>query len=260
MANERLRKALLQANLTEAQLGELVGVDPKTVQRWIGTHRTPHRRTAVQVAGHLQVEVGVLWPSLGGSQEDGPNREVIAFYPHRASVPKRLWLDLLRDASSEIALLAYASLFLPEENPGAVDIIRRKAASGVRVRVLLGDPDSPEAALRGREERLYDAIPARIRMALAYYEPLVDAQGVEFHLHRTTLYNSIFMFDDQMLVNQHIFGAYGYLAPILHLRREPACDLFDTYQRSLERVWEESYPHKPPSHERPPPGGESEVI
>lgn len=32
-----------------------------------------------------------------------------------------------------------------------------------------------------------------------------------------------------MLVNQHIYGAYGYIAPILHLQRKPGQDMFDTY-------------------------------
>ena len=79
-------------------------------------------------------------------------------------------------------------------------------------------------------------------MALAYYRPLVDVDGVEFRLHGTSLYNSIFRYDDQMLVNQHIYGTYGYIAPILHLRKMAGADLFDTYMRSFELVWrEESY-------------------
>lgn len=241
MANERLREALISANLTEVDLGGLIGVDPKTVQRWISKGRLPHRRTAIQAATRLQVDVGWLWPQFNGSQPHDAIDEVVAFYAHRAAVPKRLWLELLQDADEEISLLAYASLFLPEENPEAIELLRTKAAAGVRVRILLGDPDSPEVALRGREERLYDAIPARVRMALAYYQPLIGWPGVEFHLHRTTLYNSIFLFDDHMLVNQHIYGAYGYIAPILHLQRSPTSDLFDTYVRSVERVWEESY-------------------
>ena len=85
-------------------------------------------------------------------------------------------------------------------------------------------------------------IPGRVRMALAYYRPLVGVPGVEFHLHRTTLYNTMIRFDDQMLINQHIYGTYGYMAPVLHLRRVDTGDLFTTYERSVERVWEESYP------------------
>lgn len=168
--------------------------------------------------------------------------QVVSFYPHRADTPKRLWMDLLVGAQENIDLFANASLFLPEENPIAIDIIKEKAANGVRVRILLGDPDDPAMELRGREERLFDAIPGRIRMALAYYRPLVDVDGVEFRLHGTSLYNSIFRYDDQMLVNQHIYGTYGYIAPILHLRKVPRADLFDTYMKSFELIWrEESY-------------------
>jgi hypothetical protein len=175
--------------------------------------------------------------------------EVVAFYPHRADTPKHLWLDLVASARQEIDLFANASLFLPEDNPEAITILRHKALNGVRVRILMGDPDSPAAELRGREERLFEALAGRIRMALAYYRPLADVPGVEFRQHQTALYNSIFRYDDQMLVNQHIYGTYGYLAPILHLRRVPNCDLFDTYLRSFELIWsDESYPYATASH------------
>lgn len=151
-------------------------------------------------------------------------------------------MDLLVGAQQNIDLFANASLFLPEENPEAIGILKKKAASGVTVRILLGDPDHPAMELRGREERLFEAIPGRIRMALAYYRPLVGVEGIEFRLHGTSLYNSIFRYDDQMLVNQHIYGTYGYIAPILHLRRVAGADLFETYMKSFELIWgEESY-------------------
>ena len=57
--------------------------------------------------------------------------------------------------------------------------------------------------------------------------------------------NSIFRYDDEMLVNQHIYRTYGYIAPILHLRRLDGADLFDTYMKSFEMVWEQSYPYQP---------------
>lgn len=156
-------------------------------------------------------------------------------------------MDLLLGANDHIDLFANASLFLPEDNPEAISIIKHKAANGVAVRVLLGDPDHPAMELRGREERLFEAIPGRIRMALAYYRPLMDVEGVEFRLHGTALYNSIFRYDNQMLVNQHIYGTYGYMAPILHLQKMDGADLFDTYLGSLDLVWnEESWkPHQP---------------
>jgi hypothetical protein len=154
----------------------------------------------------------------------------------------------LEAARREIVLFADAALFLPEENPEAIGLLRRKAEQGVRVRLLLGDPDTPEMALRGQEESL--DIPARVRMALAYYRPLAGAPGLAFHLHRTALYNSVFIYDEEMLINTHVYGEYGYMAPILHLRRVEGADLFEMYARSFERVWGISYPVSPEELDR----------
>ena len=58
---------------------------------------------------------------------------MVAFYPHRSDTPKHLWMDLLVSSQENIDLFANASLFLPEENPEAIEILKEKAASGVRV-------------------------------------------------------------------------------------------------------------------------------
>ncbi len=246
MPNSRLRATLRANGYTDATFAEEIGVDPKTVQRWVTHDRTPHRTTAYKAAKLLNVPAAWLWPALDRDPvNQAAGGEVVAFYPHRAETPKQLWLDLLTSANQQIDLFADAALFLPEDNPESIDIIRHKAENGVAVRIMLGDPGTPEMELRGREERLYDALVGRIKMALAYYRPLASVAGVTFHLHRTALYNSIFRYDDQMLVNQHIYGTYGYIAPILHLRRIEGCDLFDTYMRSFEIVWEQSYPYTP---------------
>lgn len=241
MANERLRSTLLGSDYSERQFADELGIDPKSVQRWITQSRVPHRTTAFRAAKLLGVSPGWLWPALEDGRGAVSESEVVTFYPHRSDVPRHLWLDVLRSAQHEIVLMAYASLFLAEDNPEAIRILKQKAGEGVSIRIALGDPDSPEAALRGAEEQLYEAIPGRIKMAIAYYRPLFDLPGIEFRLHRTTLYNSIFRFDDQMLINQHAYGVYGYLAPILHLHRVEGGDLFDMYAQSFERVWKVAY-------------------
>nr|WP_237418083.1 helix-turn-helix domain-containing protein [Actinomadura rayongensis] len=238
-----MRAAIEERGLTAKEVAEHVGIDPKSVQRWITKDVTPRRSAARAAAGLLGVKASYLWPELETPPSaDAARSEVVELYPHRSSTPRRLWMDLLADVREELWLFANASLFLPEENPESIPLIRRKASQGVRVRILMGDPDSPEMELRGVEERLYEAIPARIRMALAYYSPLVGVPGITFLLHRTSLYNSIFRYDDQMLINQHAYGTYGYLAPILHLRRMPGGTFFETYINSFERVWETARP------------------
>ncbi|MDQ0376276.1 hypothetical protein FB470_000270 [Amycolatopsis thermophila] len=58
------------------------------------------------------------------------------------------------------------------------------------------------------------------------------------------LYNSIFRFDDEMIINPHVYGKMAAHAPALHLRRLSAGDLFTTYADSFTAVWEHAQPHK----------------
>lgn len=237
--NDRLRSALLSNGYSFEKFANEVGVDPKTVQRWITKARIPHRGTANKAAQLLKVPTAWLWPDLEPAQSWPNSETVVTFYPHRAEVPKHVWMDLLTGTHENIDLFANASLFLPEDNPDAIQIIKRKAELGTQVRILLGDPNHSAMVLRGKEERLFDGLVGRIRMALAYYRPLLNVAGIQFRLHGTALYNSIFRYDNQMLINQHVYGTYGYLAPILHLKKVEGCDLFETYQRSFELVWEQ---------------------
>jgi len=62
-------------------------------------------------------------------------------------------------ARERIWLYANASLFLPEDNPESIELLRRKAKEGTEVRIMMADPDSQECVVRGIEEQLFDAIP-----------------------------------------------------------------------------------------------------
>ena len=94
MVNTRLRATLNANGYTEADLASELGVDPKTVQRWVTQDRTPHRSTAAKVAKLLDVPCAWLWPALDGDSAGESRQEVVAFYPHRADTPNRLWLEL----------------------------------------------------------------------------------------------------------------------------------------------------------------------
>lgn len=60
--------------------------------------------------------------------------------------------------------------------------------------------------------------------------------------HGTTLYNSIYRADDQMLVIAHVWGVNAYGAPVWHLRRTIDGGPFDTYTESFNAVWDASRP------------------
>lgn len=245
MINTRLRTTIQSNGYTEASVAKELGIDSKTVQRWVTQGRTPHRSTAFKVGKLLNVPDTWLWPSLDDKAKSEHPSEVVAFYPHRSEMPKRIWLEMILSARKRIDLFANASLFLPEDNPDSIELLRHKAANGVPVRIMMGDPKSEAVKLRAEEERLHEGLIGRVHMALSYYRPLLGAEGVTFHLHSTALYNSIFRYDDQMLINQHIYGTYGYIAPILHLQKVEGSDLFETYMRSFEMVWNQSYQYVP---------------
>ena len=243
MPNERLRALLLERGETPDKLAEAVSVDPKTVERWITKGRTPYRAHRFAVAAFFGVDESYIWPdALGRDQVAAVSEsEIVAVYPHRSEVPRDVWEHLFSSAEREIGVLVYAGLFLSED-ARVQRTLKDKARSGVQVRILLGDPDSTVVAERGEDGGVGDAMAAKIRNALALYRPLRALEGVEFRFHRTVLYNSIYLGDDQVLVNTHIHGVAAAQAPVWHLHKLAGGELASLYLDSFERVWESATP------------------
>jgi hypothetical protein len=131
----------------------------------------------------------------------------------------------------------YAGSFLFEQYDFAATIAE-KAAQGVRVRILLGDETAPAVALRAEEEGTTGGLQGRIQLHRRYLRQVHGVRGIEVRTHGTTLYNSLYRFDQDMLVNGHAYGAPANESPILHLRRVPGGRMWDHYMRSFEEVWE----------------------
>jgi transcriptional regulator with XRE-family HTH domain len=233
MANDRLRTALLQRGATPAELADAAGVDPKTVERWIGG-RIPYRRHRYLVATRLQADETYLWPDALAPSEaaDASESEILNLYPHRWAVPRDAWGYLFGSAEREIGVLVYSGLFLADDT-GLHALLARKTSEGVSVRFLLGDPDSPHVATRGRDEGIDEAMAAKIRNVIGLYRALREIEGVQFRLHSTVLYNSIYRADDELLVNPHVYGVAASQAPVMHLRRVAGGGMVRTYLDSL---------------------------
>ena len=242
VANERLRTALAKQAATPEQLAEELQVDPKTVQRWLAG-RTPHGRHRRRLAAHLRADEGYLWPDAERDRELSSSRaELVAIYPHRSDVPREVWRDLFDGAVERIDLLAYAAAFLPELLPDLVDTLKHKAEAGCRIRIDLGDPTSEAVSQRRVEERFGEGIESRARIAFQHYAPLAHLSEVSIQQHGTTLYNSMYRFDDQLLVSPHLWGANAYLAPVLHLKQVEGGTLFGMYADNFDAVWAVSNP------------------
>ncbi|MBT8226369.1 MAG: helix-turn-helix transcriptional regulator [Dactylosporangium sp.] len=242
MPNDRLRTALLERGITPGQLAEALGVDPKSVERWIGG-RIPYRRHRYAVAAQLEVDETYLWPDALSRDQvaNASESEIINIYPHRWAVPSDLWRAFFDNAERDIGILVYGGLFLAE-NAGIQRVLRAKAEAGTTVRILLGDPDCETVAQRGADEGIDATMAAKIRNAIVLYKPLRNIDGIEFRLHTTTLYNSIYRADDQLLVNTHIYNFPASQAPVLHLRYVAGGSMVTTYLESLDSVWRDAVP------------------
>jgi transcriptional regulator with XRE-family HTH domain len=243
MANERLRALLLERRVTTAKLAEAVQVDAKTVERWVVAGRVPYRKHRYNVAAFFGVDESFIWPdALDHDQVTAASEsEIVAVYPYRRAVPRDAWGHLFGQAEQEIGILAYSCYFLAED-AGLRQLIADRATAGVRVRVLLGDPESPYVLERGRSEGIGDTMPAKVRSAIAMFRSLRETPNVEIRLHGTILYNSIFRADDQLFVNTHIYGVMANNAPFFHLRKIPGGAMAVNYFESFEQVWNGAAP------------------
>jgi transcriptional regulator with XRE-family HTH domain len=244
MTNERLRSALLESRLTYDQLSNEVGVDPKTVERWVSRARVPHRTHRLRVAALLGHDDAFLWPSTRSDPRRlaASEAEFVDLYPNRGTVSPDLWEELISHSAVQIDLLAFAASFLHDAVPDFAENLAAKAEQGVRIRLLFGDPDSAAVALRGQEEGIEDLLAARCRLTWNYYRPVLQVPGVEAKQHGCTLYNSIFRFDGTVLVNPHSMGTPASHSVVLHLRKVAGGRLFDHYMTGFENTWNTAYP------------------
>jgi transcriptional regulator with XRE-family HTH domain len=240
--NERLRTTLLRTGVTVEDLAACCGIDPKSVERWISTDRVPHRRHRWAAAQRLGVDEAYLWPAALAGRSQVARSELLELFPSRAAVPREAWLQLVESAAGNIDVLVHSGTFYSQVQPRIAVQLADRAKAGARVRLCFGDPASDAVAIRDREERIGGTLAHKIRSSLTYYRSLLDVDGCEVRLHATTLYASLFRYDDELLVNPHAYGEAASANPVLHLRRLDGAGLFDHYMHSFNRVWETALP------------------
>lgn len=131
-------------------------------------------------------------------------------------------------------MLAFSGTFYAQAQPKVARMITEAAQRGVAVRLCFGDPHSQAVEIRDREEGLGGTPAAKIRSSLTYYRGLADLDGCEVRLHGTTLYASLFRYDDEILVNPHAYGEPASANATFHFRRLDGGTLADHYTTSFD--------------------------
>jgi len=230
---------MMRAELDTESLARKIDVDPKTIERWITKNRVPHAKSRAKAAAVLGETQTYLWPDAFDEQQRSEisESELVKIYHRRTQVDDDTWARLVDQADEHLDVLALAGLFFPEQQRNLAKTLCQKAKSGTKVRILLGDPDGESVARRGAEENIGAAMGAKVHNVLSFYESHADHDCFEIRFHDTTLYNSIYRFDDDMLVNSHIYGVHAAHAPVFWYRRLPGGALFEAYADSFDSIW-----------------------
>lgn len=235
--NAALRKALAAAQLTETDVAAHLGVDPKTVRRWLSGQR-PYPRHRWALADLLRSDEVSFWPEQSQTTEesDPPPESTHRVYAHRWQVPREVWHGLFSEAEQEIGILVYSGLFLADD-AGILELLRARARDGVNVRILLGDPESQQVRQRGRDEQIGKVLAARVRNALLLFREILGIEGIEIRTHSTTLYNSVCLTEKRTLVNHHIYGLSAARSPVIEIDQKFSPGMYETCILSFNMVW-----------------------
>ena len=235
-----LARALHSAELGIVDVAAQLGVDPKTVQRWLAG-RVPyprHRAALRRLTGWKERD---LWPHLARpAGPDSPHDEVRAVYTRRSAIPTEGWHRFLSRARDAIDIVAGSGLLLARDAT-IRELLRDRARGGVRVRLALADPDArPPGRCSGGDEA--GDVRGRLYETLLLLRPVTAEPGVRLRLHDTVLYNSLYRADDEILVNAHTYGGGAGYDPVLHLRRLRDHGTAATYLESIEKIWDRARP------------------
>jgi hypothetical protein len=135
-----------------------------------------------------------------------------AIWTSRSDVPLSMWIDGLRAANREVLIVASAMQFLSERED-FLRLINQKSQAGCLVSILLQDPDSDYQRRRSEEEGDTGSIRSRVQTTVGRLQTALTGDHSELRFFDQVLYNSIFCFDEIMIVTPHMFGIAGAGAP-----------------------------------------------
>jgi transcriptional regulator with XRE-family HTH domain len=220
LGNEHLRTAITRSGLTLEEFADTVGVDVKTVQRWLAG-RVPYAGNRARVAGALDTPEHALWPdavpvptSTEAQELTTPvTGDAIAGYGHATDPAAPDGATLLRAAVEriEIAIPNLAS------QPALVELLRTCATDGRQARILIEDPDEQ-------------------------IEPLLGIDAIEIRASPSRENHVIYRADDEMLLVLTRIGPASASPPIIHLRRQADGGLFDRLADDFDDRWLEATP------------------
>jgi transcriptional regulator with XRE-family HTH domain len=220
MANDNLKHALQQAGLTPEQFADIIGVDPKTSQRWLAG-RAPYPRHRAAIARALDTSEHVLWP--GQVPPPAPPPDATRGVTRTAGDAVDSWgYDTDHDAPDPAVFVAQTSgpIDLFDDNwwstlqaPGLAEALLESAREGRDVRVLIHRPS--------RDLR-----------------PLIGQDRITIKLSNASSRLTVLRSGDAMLLSLRLDLEADQPPPLLQLHRRVSGGFFDRLSDHLDALWE----------------------
>ena len=214
-----LRARLGEAGLTVEEFADIVGVDPKTVQRWLDG-RTPYRRHRATIARALDTSEHELWPDsipagdpANVSQETRSRGDVVAS-----------WGTADEDTAPDPGELLVA-------DAGPVDVLdpgRRLLVDDRLIAALI------EAAGESSLVRVLVDLPGRELV------PLIGVAHVELRVIDDATGPGLLRAGGRMLAFLDLPGALDQARPLLELRATSEAGLFARYLDHVNDLWDQA--------------------
>lgn len=255
--NEQLKAKLVEHGFSPAQFARRVGVELKTVRRWLANaHASVREDNAHQAAKVLHCTPHDLWPTKFPPEvapvcPDTPVPFSPTVYASRTQVPLAVWQDHFAGAQHAIDILVFAATFLFDTLDSFTTTLTEAARRSVQVRFLVGDPHGDNMSLRGEEEGIGESVKARSHNSVELLRPYATTPGFDVRTHQTTLYTSIFRVDDDVIVNFHIYGSPGRDNPVMIFSRSQEPRFWATLERAFTRVWDNAQSLANPANPAP---------
>jgi hypothetical protein len=208
-----LRRALAARGISQREAAGRLQVDPKTVERWCAG-RLPYPRNRAALSGLTGWPEHDLWPNDVPIQSSPLGNEPIFADLRFSQIPSNEWCEFLDCAQRHIDILT-ESITLFTDHPAVLRVIRRKARSGVHIRILTGEPST-----------------GVIRVSEPGGQP-----GIEVRKHYEIHYNSIYRVDDELLIKSNAYGVPASSLPTFHVTRSAEAGIANAYLGSFEQVW-----------------------
>jgi DNA-binding transcriptional regulator YdaS (Cro superfamily) len=236
MADSNLKITLQHAELTTEQFADIIGVDPKTVQRWVAG-RTPYPRHRTTIARALDRTEHELWPhdvpapaaaadngasvltddpTAGGSAPGQVVGEVIGSWGQSSDPGSPPLMKFVARARARIDILDANSGAI--NAAGLIPAIQEAADAGCTLRVI---HNSGSDSAQESRELLPGVADDAVRVS--------DAPSA----------HALVRADDEMLVLLALAGTGGS-PPLLHLRRQSDHGIFERLVTHFEAHWDQA--------------------